>query len=246
VELSRSDRATIFGLNAESYERWRPTYPANAVEWLVPAGANVVAELGAGTGKLTGALLDRRLRVEAVEPDVRMLGVLRRMHPSAHTHNAGAEVLPLADASVDAVLAADAWHWFPFEAAVAQTRRVLRPGGWLGLMWSMASPIEPWEKELASLDPSYAPRPEREDDGELPFPAEETTTATFPWVWRTTADAWCSYLRTLSAFVLMPEQKRAERLKRAHALVSAACRAEGSDTVAINHEAVCVRWRPSL
>nr|WP_272956150.1 class I SAM-dependent methyltransferase [Actinopolymorpha rutila] len=201
--------------------------------------------MGAGTGKLTGALLARGLRVEAVEPDVRMLDVLRRVHPSARVHNAGAEELPLADACVDAVFAADAWHWFPFDSAVAQARRVLRPGGWLGLMWSMASPIEPWEKELAALDPSYAPQPEEATGGETPFPADETETATFRWTWRRTPDAWCSYLETLSAFVLMPEPERRERLREAHALVSGACRAVGPATAGIHHEVFCLRWRPA-
>nr|WP_269091189.1 class I SAM-dependent methyltransferase [Actinopolymorpha cephalotaxi] len=211
---------------------------------MVPPGASVVADVGAGTGKLTGALLERGLRVEAVEPDVRMLDVLRRVHPRARTHNAGAEEIPLGDTSVDAVLAADAWHWFPFEQAVAQTRRVLRPGGWLGLVWSMAAPIEPWEKELAAVDPSYAPPPEEGADDEGPFPAEETETATFRWVWRTTPGDWCSYLETLSVFVLMPARERGERLRRAHALVSGACRAAGSATAPVHHQAVCVRWRP--
>jgi hypothetical protein len=67
----------------------------------------------AGTGKLTGALLDRGLTVDAVEPDPEMLGVLHRLYPAAAAHQGPAEALPLADASFDAVLVADAWHWLP-------------------------------------------------------------------------------------------------------------------------------------
>lgn len=234
------ERGTIFGLHAENYERWRPSYPAVAVEWLVPPRATVVADVGAGTGKLTGSLVAQGLRVEAVEPDQRMLDVLRRSHPQAQAHRAGADNLPLADASVDAVLSAGAWHWFPFEEAMAETRRVLRPGGWLGLMWNVAAPIDSWEQELAGLDPDYQPRRADIDGG--PFPADETETATFRWAWHTTPDAWCSYLRTLSVFVLMTEQEREERLQRAHALVSAACESGGA---AVHHEVFCVRWRPA-
>jgi SAM-dependent methyltransferase len=244
VSLARSDRAMVFGSDAESYDRWRPSYPSEAVAWLIPERAAVVADVGAGTGKLTGSLLARGLRVEAVEPDHRMLDVLKRAHPRAQTHHAGADDLPLADASVDAVLAADAWHWFPFEAAVAETRRVLRPGGWLGLMWNVIAPIESREKELAGLDPGYRPKPDEEDTG--PFPAEETETATFPWAWHSTPDAWCSYLRTKSVFVLMAEQEREERLHRAHALMTAACQASGSATAAVHHEVFCARWRPAM
>lgn len=234
------ERATIFGLDAENYDRWRPAYPATAVEWLVPEHATVVAEVGAGTGKFTGSLVARGLRVEAIEPDRRMLDVLQRTHPQAQAHHAGADKLPLADISVDAVLSASAWHWFPFEEAVAETRRVLRPGGWLGLLWNMPAPVEPWEEELAGLDPDYRVKRDYVDGG--PFPADEMETATFPWTWHTTSDDWCSYLRTLSVFVLMTEQEREERLRRAHALVTAA---GGPGGAAVHHEAFCVRWHPT-
>jgi SAM-dependent methyltransferase len=145
-------RALSFGKLAEEYARWRPGYPPEAVDWLA-RNATHVAEVGAGTGKLTAALVARRLTVEAVEPDPDMLAVLRRVCPEVTTHLAGADALPLPDASVDAVLVADAWHWFPRERAVAEVRRVLRPGGWLGLVWNVPRPVEDWELELAGLDP---------------------------------------------------------------------------------------------
>ena len=61
-------RALSFGAFAEEYQRWRPGYPPDAVDWLVPPGATRVADVGAGTGKLTGSLLQRGLVVDAVEP----------------------------------------------------------------------------------------------------------------------------------------------------------------------------------
>ena len=60
-------RATIFGLFAEDYELWRPAYPDEAVDWLVPPGARRVADVGAGTGKLTGLLVRRGL-AESLHP----------------------------------------------------------------------------------------------------------------------------------------------------------------------------------
>lgn len=60
-------RAFSFGQFAEEYALWRPAYPRDAVDWLLPSGALRVADVGAGTGKLTGQLLERRLDVEAVE-----------------------------------------------------------------------------------------------------------------------------------------------------------------------------------
>jgi len=136
-------RARSFGAVAEAYERWRPAYPDVAVDWLVPPGAREVADVGAGTGKLTGLLLARGLQVTAVEPDEAMLGVLARVHPAAEARQAGADALPLADGAVDAVLVGQAWHWFPHARAAAEIRRVLRPGGWLGLVWNQTAPGEP-------------------------------------------------------------------------------------------------------
>ena len=115
-----SARATSFGAWADEYDQWRPTYPDGAVEWLVPEHAARVAEVGAGTGKLTDRLVERDVPLEVVEPDGRMLEVISRRHPRLPVHEAGATELPLADASVDAVVVADAWHWFPKGEATAE------------------------------------------------------------------------------------------------------------------------------
>lgn len=74
-------RARVFGANAGAYEGARPGYPDAAVDWLLPRSATRVADVGAGTGKLTGALLARGVEVVAVEPDAGMLAVLTRLHP---------------------------------------------------------------------------------------------------------------------------------------------------------------------
>ena len=240
-------RALSFGSFAEEYSLWRPTYPAKAVEWLVPKRASHVADVGAGTGKLTGSLLDRGLTVEAVEPDPEMLGVLRRLYPTATAHRASAEALPLADASVDAVLVADAWHWFPRERAVEEVRRVLRPGGWLGLVWNTPAPLERWEFELAGVDPDRKGLDDAEDtdqEASPPFPPEETETATFPWTWEMTPDHWRSFLATNSAVAAMDEADREERLDRSHAIVTRVCQQTGRATAPLRHEAFCLRWQP--
>ena len=118
-------RATSFGAWADEYDEWRPTYPEAAVDWLVPPAGAHVAEIGAGTGKFTDRLTGRGLELDVVEPDGRMLGIISSRHPELRTHEAGAAGLPLGDASVDVVVAADAWHWFPKEEAAAEVARVL-------------------------------------------------------------------------------------------------------------------------
>jgi len=105
-------RATSFGQVADEYHRWRPSYPSDAVDWLAPSAPARVAEVGAGTGKLTELLVPRGLDVDVVEPDPAMLAVLGRNCPTARLHRSDSSHLPVEDASIDAVLVADAWHWF--------------------------------------------------------------------------------------------------------------------------------------
>lgn len=248
MPIGDPNRALTFGKFAEEYALWRPTYPDEAVEWLVPKGAAHVADVGAGTGKLTGALLDRGLTVDAVEPDLEMLGVLHRLYPAAAAHHGPAEALPLTDASVDAVLVADAWHWFPHERAIEEARRVLRPGGWLGLVWNLVKPVERWEFDLAGIDPDRKGLEDEDNDSAvetLPsFPPEETETAAFPWTWEMTPDHWSSYLATNSGIAAMEEVEREQRLEQSQAIVTRVCNETGRATAPFQHEAYCLRWQP--
>ncbi len=62
-----------------------------------------------------------------------------------------AEQVPLPDACVDSVVAGQAWHWFDTARALAEVRRVLRPGGNLGLLWNVLDDSEGWALELAEM-----------------------------------------------------------------------------------------------
>ena len=84
--------------------------PDEAIDWLLPPGARRVVDLGAGTGKLTRALLDRGLDVVAVEPSAGMRDELARVLPGVTPLAGSAEDIPLANHDVDAVLVAQAWH----------------------------------------------------------------------------------------------------------------------------------------
>jgi SAM-dependent methyltransferase len=138
VSVHRAARA--FGDAAEVYDRVRPGYPPEAVEWLVSTlrlgPGQTVLDLAAGTGKLTVALLATGVRVIAVEPSEGMLEVLRTRASAAEALAGTAEAIPLDDGSVHAVVVAQAFHWFANDAALAEIHRVLKPGGALGLAWN--------------------------------------------------------------------------------------------------------------
>lgn len=141
-------RARSFGAAADVYALARPTYPREALQFVLPPGAGRVLDLGAGTGKVTSVLLDLGLEVVAVEPDDAMRAhVDTRAEPLAGT----AEQVPLPDGSVDVVVAGQAWHWFDTARALAEVRRVLRPGGTLGLLWNVLDDSRGWALELAEL-----------------------------------------------------------------------------------------------
>jgi SAM-dependent methyltransferase len=139
-----------FGAAADQYVAGRPDYPAEIVEWLI-GDASAVADVGAGTGKLTAALVRPGRDVVAVEPDPDMIGVLAREVPGARVEQGSGEALPLADASVDAVVYGQAWHWVDVPAASAEAARVLRPGGVLGLVWNVRDADVEWVGELGRI-----------------------------------------------------------------------------------------------
>jgi SAM-dependent methyltransferase len=148
--------ATAFGKAAGEYERGRPSYPAAALDRLadeldLDRGSTVV-DLAAGTGKLTRDLPPRFGHVVAVEPLDEMRAELVRLLPGVEALGGTAEELPLADASADAVLVAQAFHWFDGHRALREIARALRPGGGLGLLWNSS----PWETRegpwFAALD----------------------------------------------------------------------------------------------
>jgi ubiquinone/menaquinone biosynthesis C-methylase UbiE len=145
------DPARSFGSVAEAYDRGRPSYPVEAVEWLAGGEAKVVLELGAGTGKLTRKLVDQGHAVFATEPDEAMLEVLRDRVPEVSAKVATAEDIPANDRSVDVVVVAQAFHWFDHEAALAEIARVLKPGGHLALVWNSRDERIPWVRRMGDI-----------------------------------------------------------------------------------------------
>ena len=140
-------RANWFDAAAEAYERGRPGWPEPALDaiarrlGLSPAAS--VLDLAAGTGKLTRLLVPRFASVVAVEPLDGMRAVLERAARGARALPGTAEAIPLEDGAVDAVLVAEAFHWFDFARAAAEIERVLRPGGGVAVLYNRHH----WERE---------------------------------------------------------------------------------------------------
>jgi SAM-dependent methyltransferase len=240
-----STRATSFGAWADEYDEWRPTYPDDAVDWLLPPGAAQVAEVGAGTGKLTDRLVGRGLDLDVVEPDGRMLALVGRRHPDLRVHEAGIDALPLGDGSVDVVVVADAWHWFPKDEAAREVARVLRPGGWLGCVWNVPVLQYDWEWHALGLDPALA-LPEDADPMErLGLTSGSAEQRAFRWTWMLTPAEWRGFVSTVSHVALLPDGEREAALDETERLVTSACEAAGASAVPLVHDALCVRWSPA-
>src|SRR3954469_25352344 len=119
----------------------------------MPDQARTVLDLGAGTGKLTQRLLELGLDVFAVEPLDEMRALIP---PPARSLPGTAEDIPLPDASVDAIVVGQAFHWFDRERALPEMARVLRPGGTVGLLWNLDDDRVPWVARLCDLTGSEA------------------------------------------------------------------------------------------
>jgi len=144
-----------FAVGAANYVAGRPEYPPAIEAWLtdelgLDAGKTVL-DLGAGTGKFSRSLLATGAKVIAVEPVAAMLDQLVRQYPEIESRRGSADAIPLGDASVDAVVCAQSFHWFATPAALHEIHRVLKPGGALGLVWNDRDNNVAWVAALTRI-----------------------------------------------------------------------------------------------
>jgi SAM-dependent methyltransferase len=144
-----------FTAEATAYDSARPSYPLDAVRWLtdnlgIEPGRRVV-DLAAGTGKLTALLAGAGARLIAVEPVAAMGERLRAKLPGVPLLAGVAEAMPFAGSSLDAVVVAQAFHWFDPHRAVAELSRVIRVGGRLGLIWNVRDRSVGWVNAIWSV-----------------------------------------------------------------------------------------------
>jgi SAM-dependent methyltransferase len=159
TDAARAHRASSFGSVAETYDRFRPGPPLSAVAWVAGSRVATAVDIGAGTGALTRVLGRWADTVVAVEPDARMLEMLRRRSPQVPAVRSWAEHLPLRSGSVDLATVSSAWHWMDPDRTLAELERVVRPGGVLGVLWNGADRSVGWVSELlGTRDPSPGDR----------------------------------------------------------------------------------------
>jgi ubiquinone/menaquinone biosynthesis C-methylase UbiE len=227
-ELQHPDSRS-FDEVAELYERVRPSYPDEAIDWLAGRlgidGRSSVLDLGAGTGKLTRAFVRRAARVVAVEPGPEMLAQLRRAVPEAEAMLGAAEAIPLPDGAVDAVVCGQSFHWFRIDEALDEIRRVLRNDGGLGLIWNRRDPDDPVQDEITVLLEPFVPPGRPQLQASVAAFVERTFGDTLshavPFEQKLDADAVVDRIASTSFVAAAPEARRLELEQALRALVAA-------------------------
>ncbi|MEO8815764.1 MAG: class I SAM-dependent methyltransferase [Mycobacterium sp.] len=234
-------RSLSFGSQAAAYERGRPSYPPEAIDWLLPPNAHDVLDLGAGTGKLTARLVERGLNVVAVDPVAEMLEVLRASLPATPALLGTAEQIPLPDNSVDAVLVAQAWHWFDPTRAVPELLRVLRPGGRLGLVWNTRDERLGWVKELGRIIGREDARDVVDAGVTLPEPFTGIESHQLDWTSYLTPQALIDLVASRSYCITSPDAVRTKTLDQVRELLATHPALAGTTGLALPYVTVCVR-----
>lgn len=231
-----------FGAGASVYAHGRPGYPPEIKTWLaekVGLGRNSHAvDLGAGTGKFTPNLLATGARVTAVEPIEAMRSELVRSLPEVVAVAGSATAIPLPDASADAVVCAQAFHWFDTPEALAEIHRVLKPGGALGLVWNERDDSVPWVAALTAIMAPFEGNTPRFASGRWRrlFPAEGFSALEerrFPFAHRGPAEqVIVDRILSVSFIAALPPAQREQVAGQIRALIAATPDLAGQDAVA--------------
>ena len=157
-----TDPRRRFSATAERYHAYRPSYPPGLVDWILGLPGlperPAVADLACGTGITTRLFASRECDVVGIDPNEEMLA-FARAEAGARVVKGVAEATGLPPASVDLVTVGQGFHWFEVAAALAETARILRPGGWAAAFWNARarSPfLDAYERLLQEASSEYA------------------------------------------------------------------------------------------
>ncbi|WP_036053506.1 class I SAM-dependent methyltransferase [Leptolyngbya sp. Heron Island J] len=182
-----------FSNRVTDYVKYRPDYPSSLMAYLTECcrlrSNQIVADIGSGTGLLTQLFLKQGNPVYGVEPNANMRAAAEeflQMHPHFQSVVGQAEATQLGPNSVDWIVAGQAFHWFNQQAAHQEFNRILKPDGWIALIWNsrlMSDPFQQaYEEFLLTHAPDYSVvsqrRPSAETLAEFFAPAKMQT-ATF-------------------------------------------------------------------
>jgi len=144
-DLSGSNPTGRFTGLTELYAQYRPNYPSGAADFVVRhcqlRAGSLVVDVGCGTGISSRLFAERGLKVVGIEPNAEMRTraeseLVPGANPQPEYRNGTAEATGLDAGVADAVLAAQAFHWFDADAALQEFHRILKPHGWVVLMWN--------------------------------------------------------------------------------------------------------------
>jgi SAM-dependent methyltransferase len=209
--------ATGYSAAAELYAAARPSFPPAAVDWLTSElglqSGDQVVELGAGTGKFTSLLVERGLRVVAVEPVAEMRERLDNLGDAVRAIDATAEKLPFDASSVHAVIASQSLHWADVDRAFAELDRVIAHPGFLGLIWNFRDVSVRWQQDIDALLAELRGSAPHSRDGRWQKAADASPfeiVGRATWSWTTPSDAAgvLARVRSVSYVAALPEEVR--------------------------------------
>jgi len=236
--------------DAADYEAARPSYPPEAVAWLVEnlriAPARRVVDLAAGTGKLTRLIAPAGADLIAAEPVAGMRDTFRSVLPAVPILGTTAEELAFRDASLDAVTVAQAFHWFDHERAIAELARVLRPGGRVGLVWNARDRSVDWVNGVWSIMDRIEKRAPWRDHDEWSDSAYtdlpgfgELHTARFTHEHAVTPEAMVRRVASVSHVAVLPDTERAAVLEEVRELLRTHPDSHGRDELTVPYRVDC-------
>lgn len=229
---------------ASAYEALRPSYPSEAVAWLIGTPPQRVVDVGAGTGKFTEQLVEAGHDVVAVDPSSSMLAHLMRRFPTMNVVLGTGEQTGLEDESVDVVAYAQAWHWTTPRDAAAEAARVLRPDGRLALVWNLLDIRVDWVARVHDAMRAGDPRPDIYDllEPDLPEVFAEPETTEFVHLHPMSTRALADLITTRSYYMASDEEGQTVLLGTVEAAVERAHgRVDDETMVEVPYRAYCAR-----